>query len=257
MPQIRLGEQNLSYQLHRVQRRSIGLVIRENGLSVRAPAWVAQGDIEAALRQKADWILQRLAEQERRNQAPTQAPIAWQHGTVLPYLGGSLQLDLTGKGPRPELIEALPETPQTSSPTLHLRLKAQDTDHLRAAVHRWWKQAALRLFAERMALYAPRLDLRELPQLQLTSARTRWGSASQRGALQTVRLNWRLLHLPMPLIDYVVVHELAHLHEMNHSPAFWRHVEKVLPDALQRRAALKHHAVPEWDASTTRGARST
>jgi predicted metal-dependent hydrolase len=198
--------------------------------------------------------LQRLAEQERRNQAP----IAWRHGTVLPYLGGSLQLDLGGSRARPELIDALPETPQ-ASPTWHLQLKATalDSDPLRAAVHRWWKQAALRLFAERIALYAPRLALRELPQLQLTSARTRWGSASKRGAIQTVRLNWRLLHLPMPLIDYVVVHELAHLHEMNHSPAFWRHVEKVLPDALQRRAALKHHAVPEWDSNTTQGARST
>ncbi|MEX8508735.1 MAG: M48 family metallopeptidase [Leptothrix ochracea] len=247
MPQIRLGEHTLSYQLHRVQRRSIGLVIRKEGLAVRAPAWVALSDIEAALRQKADWILQRLAEQEHRNQAPHPAPITWQHGTVLPYLGDSLQLDVTGKGPRPELIEVLPETSQ-ASPSLHLRLKAQDADHLRAAVHRWWKQAALRLFAERIALYAPRLALHALPQLHLTSARTRWGSASKRGALQTVRLNWRLLHLPIHLIDYVVVHELAHLHEMNHSPAFWRHVEAVLPDTSRRRAELKRHTVPEWGA---------
>jgi predicted metal-dependent hydrolase len=250
MPQIRLGEHTLNYQLHRAQRRSIGLVIRKEGLSVRAPAWVGLGDIEAALRQQADWILQRLAEQERRHQESPQALIAWQHGAVLPYLGGNLLLDLTGNGARPELRQAAPETPQ-SPPTWHLRLKASeplDAQRLHAITHRWWKQAALRLFAERIALYAPRLALRELPQLQLTSARTRWGSASKRGAIQTVRLNWRLLHLPIALIDYVVVHELAHLHEMNHSPAFWRHVEAVLPDSNSRRAELKRHTVPEWSA---------
>ncbi|HNL41945.1 MAG TPA: M48 family metallopeptidase, partial [Ottowia sp.] len=68
-----------------------------------------------------------------------------------------------------------------------------------------------------------------------------WGSASADGS---IRLNWRLIHLDAALIDYVVVHELAHLHEMNHSPRFWQHVGRVLPDCHERRVALKRSVVP-------------
>jgi predicted metal-dependent hydrolase len=80
-------------------------------------------------------------------------------------------------------------------------------------------------------------------KLSLSSAGTRWGSASADGS---IRLNWRLIHFREPIIDYVVVHELAHLREMNHSPRFWQHVENVLPDYAERRGALKDEAVPRW-----------
>jgi predicted metal-dependent hydrolase len=78
-------------------------------------------------------------------------------------------------------------------------------------------------------------------RLSLSSAQTRWGSASGAG---WIRLNWRLIHLPLPVIDYVVVHELAHLREMNHSPRFWALVEAVLPDCAARRAALRDAMLP-------------
>lgn len=87
----------------------------------------------------------------------------------------------------------------------------------------------------RVAHWAARLGVQ--PQrLRLSSARTRWGSASSRG---TVSLNWRLVCLPEPLRDYVVVHELAHLRELHHGPAFWALVAQVLPDYPARRAELR------------------
>ncbi|TSE26802.1 hypothetical protein Tsedi_00511 [Tepidimonas sediminis] len=93
--------------------------------------------------------------------------------------------------------------------------------------------------AARVAHWAPRLGVR--PQrLRLSSARTRWGSASSRG---TVSLNWRLVCLPDPLRDYVVVHELAHLRELHHGPAFWALVAQALPDWTVRRAELRRWAL--------------
>ena len=71
-------------------------------------------------------------------------------------------------------------------------------------------------------------------RLSLSSAATRWGSASADGS---IRLNWRLVHFGLPVIDYVVAHELAHLREMNHSPAFWDVVRSVLPDYERARRA--------------------
>ena len=77
----------------------------------------------------------------------------------------------------------------------------------------------------------------------------RYGADHQRGSASasgSIRLNWRLIHFRESIVDYVVVHELAHLREMNHSPRFWQHVEAVLPDYAERRGELKEEAVPRW-----------
>jgi predicted metal-dependent hydrolase len=81
-------------------------------------------------------------------------------------------------------------------------------------------------------------------RLSLSSASTRWGSASADGS---VRLNWRLVHFALPVIDYVVTHELAHLREMNHSAAFWDVVRSVLPDYEAARHSLRHELLPVLD----------
>ena len=94
---------------------------------------------------------------------------------------------------------------------------------------------ARRIFLERLDHFAPRLGVR-YRCLKLSSAQTRWGSASADGS---IRLNWRLVHLSLDMIDYVVAHELSHLREMNHSPDFWGVVASVLPDYDQRRQALR------------------
>jgi hypothetical protein len=73
-------------------------------------------------------------------------------------------------------------------------------------------------------------------RLSLSSAATRWGSANANGS---VRLHWRLIEHSLATIDYVVVHELAHLREMNHGPRFWRLVESVLPDYREARLRLR------------------
>jgi predicted metal-dependent hydrolase len=80
-------------------------------------------------------------------------------------------------------------------------------------------------------------------KLSLSSASTRWGTASADGS---IRLNWRLIHIRMPVIDYVVAHELSHLRVMDHSPRFWDTVKTVLPDYAQRRATLKTETLPPW-----------
>ena len=104
-------------------------------------------------------------------------------------------------------------------------------------------EAALRdkargIFAERLATHAPRLGV-AVPPLRLSSARTRWGSCSHHGGIS---LNWRLVFMPIAVIDYVVCHELAHLKEMNHSPRFWSVVEQLCPDWRRLRLELRQQA---------------
>ena len=70
----------------------------------------------------------------------------------------------------------------------------------------------------------------------LSSARTRWGSCGADGA---IRLNWRLMHFPPDIVDYVIAHELAHLRELNHGPQFWSTVGELFPDWQRARAWLR------------------
>lgn len=223
----------VAYEFRRARRRSIGFVIRPEGLSVSAPRWVGLDQVEAALLEKAGWILRKLHEQRERGRTQEASRISWVDGATIPYLGSNVVLVLDSAGDvQPGgamLVEAEP-------PRLHVGLPqdAQPT-RIRDAVHGWLQRQALVLFGQRCSHYAQQLGVR-LKRVSLSNAQTRWGSANADGS---IRLNWRLMHHGLPSIDYVVVHELAHLREMNHSPAFWDVVRSVLPEYEQAQRPLK------------------
>ena len=108
-------------------------------------------------------------------------------------------------------------------------------------VTQWYRREAELVFQECVAHYAPLMSVKP-KQIKLTSARTRWGSCTSQGV---VRLNWKLVKMPLHLIDYVVVHELAHLIQMNHSPAFWRIVENACPEYTAYRVELRNYGISE------------
>ncbi|MCF8179296.1 MAG: M48 family metallopeptidase, partial [Sulfuritalea sp.] len=116
-----------------------------------------------------------------------------------------------------------------------LVLEARPEADLARLAIRALQQRALKHFAERLTHFTRLLEL-EAPQLRLSSAHTRWGSCSKHGG---IRINWRLIHLPTHLGDYVIAHEVAHLLEMNHSPRFWTVVDSIYPDWKAARSELK------------------
>ncbi|WP_393937673.1 M48 family metallopeptidase [Piscinibacter sakaiensis] len=127
---------------------------------------------------------------------------------------------------------------------LHVGLPQHATPaQIRDAVQAWLQRQARQVFEERCRLYAERLGVR-VARLSLSSAQTRWGSASASGA---IRLHWRLIHFGLATIDYVVAHELAHLREMNHSPRFWDVVRSVLPDYERAKDGLRQAVLPVFD----------
>ena len=241
---IALGGHWVGYEFRRARRRSIGFVVGVEGLSVSAPRWVAVAEVDQALQAKAPWILRKLQEQQERAQRLQAAKVVWQDGTTLPFLGDNVIVLLDARVTGAQLNsdgQSLPGVPRL---TLHLGLpQAATQEQIREAVQSWLQRQARRLFEERCAHFAPRLGVR-VKRLSLSSAATRWGSASADGS---VRLNWRLIHFALPVIDYVVTHELAHLREMNHSAAFWEVVRSVLPDYEHHRGALRAQVLPAFD----------
>jgi predicted metal-dependent hydrolase len=230
--ELSLGPQRVTYQLKRARRRSIGFVVGPEGLRVSAPRWVTQADIDQALRQKSDWILRKLLEQRERASRAQAARMVWIDGAQLAYLGAQVQLQLTPTQPGVRWLEAEQRL------TIGLPLSA-DEAQIRAAAQAWLQRRARAVFEPRCQHFAAALGV-QMTQLRLSSARTRWGSASANG---TIRLNWRLIHFTPAVIDYVVAHELAHLREMNHSPRFWEVVRSVLPDFEQARDRLREQAI--------------
>ena len=242
--ETRLDDHVVGYALKRARRRSIGFIVGPEGLSVNAPKWVGLRDIEIALQEKAAWILRKLREQHERAQRLHAAKVDWRDGTTIPFLGDTVIIVLDPRTTGAVLntdSAALPGVPHL---TLHIGLPHTATPaQIRDAVHSWLQRQARRVFEERCQLFTQRLGVR-YTRLSLSSAQTRWGSASADGS---IRLNWRLIHFALPTIDYVVAHELAHLREMNHSPRFWDVVRSVLPDYEHARGTLKDGVVPVFD----------
>lgn len=240
--ELALAEARIAYAFRRGQRRTIGFSVGPDGLVVSAPRWTPLHEVEAALREKSGWILRKLGEAHERQQKLAMARIVWRDGATLPYLGEPLLLALaprqaTGAG---TLSQAgSPAQP----PTLQIGLPAGAApEQIRDAAQAWLMRQARRLFIERLDHFAPQLGV-QWQKLSLSNAGTRWGSARTDGS---IRLNWRLVHLRLPVIDYVVAHELAHLRVMDHSPRFWETVGSVMPDYAELRGQLREAVVPPW-----------
>jgi predicted metal-dependent hydrolase len=250
---IQLGSTDVAYAFRRGKRRTIGMAIGPDGLEVSAPRWVTLGEVESALHEKADWIARKLVEMRERHQQLGAARIVWRDGVVLPYLGDQLRvvLDSThalkkNSAQFEPASAADPLSVAAPSPVRHtLRLGlplSAEPAQIRDAVQAWLMRQAKALFVERLNHFAPLLGV-HWQRVSLSSAATRWGSAGADGA---IRLNWRLVHHKIDVIDYVVAHELSHLRVMNHSPLFWETVQSVMPDYAQRRRVLKDEPLPPW-----------
>ena len=242
--EARLDGHLVGYEFRRVRRKSIGLVVSPEGLVVSAPRWVPMGEVEATLQEKARWVLKKLREQEERAQRMAAQRIEWRDGTSVPFLGEPVIVVLDPRRNSAVLQTSDDTLPGVPRLTLHVGLPQHAApEQIRDAVQSWLQRQARRVFEERCRHFAAQLGVR-WTRLALSSAASRWGSASADGA---IRLHWRLIHFALPTIDYVVAHELAHLRVMDHSPRFWDVVRSVIPDVERWRGTLRDEALPSFD----------
>jgi predicted metal-dependent hydrolase len=219
---LELGGGGVDYVLVRRRgRRGVGLKVDENGLTVSAPSTMPLTHIESLVRESERWVLRKVAEWRTRRATP----IAWIDGTRLPLLGGALVLRLR-EGARARAARVADE--------LRVTARAGDAVAIRNAVVRWYKGAAADHLGSRVPELAAAAAL-PAPRVIVSSALSRWGSCNSR---REVRLAWRLVKAPMPLVDYVICHELAHLRHMNHSSAFWAEVARQYPGYRRLRDEL-------------------
>jgi predicted metal-dependent hydrolase len=224
----RIGQQIIEYELRRSKRRSIGFMIDGEGLRITAPRHVTLTEVDAALAEKSLWVSRKLDEWRDHAQRREQMAIRWEFGGRLSYLGQALVIVPGGTA----------GSVQREGDRLVVGLAADAAgDALRETVHAWLKAQARAVFTERLSPLVDRLG-RGPTRWSLSSARTRWGSCAPDGS---IRLNWRLIHLPLQVVDYVIAHELAHLVHLNHGPRFWAKVEALMPDYEEARRLLRDY----------------
>lgn len=215
----------------RSRRKTIALVVQSDGrLVVRAPLRTSQKIIDAFVTSKADWI-----EKSRQSQVARRKFFPKRHfspGELFWYLGKQYPLTLVASQ-RPAL-------------QFHLAFELDEKSAVQAKkrFEQWYREQARLYLTERVQYFAHLYNFQYKP-VKITSARTRWGSCSARG---TLSFAWRLIMAPPEIIDYVVLHELAHTVQHNHGQQFWSLVQSMQPDYAAKRKWLKQNGhLFHWD----------
>ena len=234
--EVRTHDQIIGFILRRSRRKSIGLVINDDGLHITAPGWVTLAQVDATVVEKSRWILGKLQIRQARQEHLAMADTHWQDGGNIPYLGKRIILKL-GDAHDGHAFEGVTFEPKDGD-ILRLPLPGNaEHQRVRDSAHSWLQLKASDWFEQRLGHFQQVSQL-QARRWRLSSAATRWGSCNSDG---NIMLNWRLIHFDRDIIDYVIVHELAHLKEMNHSREFWREVGRILPGFEQARNALRQH----------------
>jgi len=225
-------DHRLSYQLirSRKRRKTISLHIKEDGkIVVYAPYRTPKWEIEKFFNEKESWIVEKRSEKERSIKEAEKAFIS---GEKFLFLGELVPLEIQDNNKEPPL-------------KLSFGKFVLDKNHIEEARDlfiKWYKEEAKERIIGRIDYYSKRLQL--FPKgVKITSAKYRWGSCSRDDRLS---FSWRMIMASFSIIDYILIHELVHIKEKNHSKRFWNYLESVHPDYKKHRLWLKENGSSLW-----------
>ncbi len=212
----------IEYNLIRSRRKTLALMITKEGeLEARAPLKLSLDVIEAFIQRKQNWIEQKIELINQRKVKPKE----YMAGESFLYLGQSYELEISDAFSLPVVL------------TDKLYLATRHQHRAKKVLLDWFRREAQRVLSERVGYFTTITGCS--PQtIKMSNAVQRWGSCSARG---NVNFSWRLVMAPLDIIDYVIVHELVHMKQHDHSHKFWVLVEQIMPDYQERRKWLKVH----------------
>jgi predicted metal-dependent hydrolase len=225
---LRYGDTAIPYTLTFASRKTLGIRVHPDlSVTVVAPKGTQHADIEARLRRRAAWIVRQQRQYERY--LPHLPPRQYVSGETHRYLGRQYRL---------KVVEG--EAGEVELGRLYLSITVRDKndrDRVRDLLDAWYRERAAEVFEERLAACFPKVAHLGVsyPKLSIRAMSTRWGSTSRSGR---ITLNVKLIQVPTAYIDYVLFHELCHLQESHHGSAYYRLLDRVLPDWRERREAL-------------------
>lgn len=223
----------MTYTLSRSSRKTVAVYITKDArVLVRAPLRMPQREIEHFVQEKQDWILKKLA--IAQGQYVAQQNFQLSEGDRLYFMGRAYPLYMESGRKKMSFDGNV------------FWLPNGDFEVKKAACVAWYREKARRILTERTDFFANEMGI-SYQKIRIDSARTRWGSCSNKGH---INYSWKLIFAPIEVIDYVVIHELCHLLEHNHSERFWAHVERIVPNYKAHKKFLnemqKKTAIQVW-----------
>ncbi len=221
-------QKRLSYQVVRSHRSTADIIIERDGsILVRAPEWADDEQIEGVVESKSHWIYKALAEWEDLN--ATRVLREYKNGEGFLYLGRAYRLGVVGEQQESLML-------RNGRFLLRYDLAASgDTEAARAAFRSFYTRKGESRIPERVKYFAPKVGV-EAGTVKIKDLGFRWASCSRIGSLS---FHWKCMMAPMSIVDYIVVHELCHVHHRDHTTEFWNEVDKILPNYRESKAWLR------------------
>ena len=225
---IQYGETTIEYHLSFATRKTLAIEVHPDlRVTVRAPEGSELETIQQKVKKRVPWILRQQRQFE--SYLPKLPPRQYVSGETHRYLGRQYRLKVSGSET---------EGVKLSRGYFFITLRDKsDTERVKSLLLDWYRRQAERIFGERLEACLTKLRFLQLdePELEIRQMNTRWGSCTPEGK---ILLNLRLIQVPKETIDYVVVHELCHLKEHNHSQRFYELLNRVMPDWQKKRQKL-------------------
>ncbi|KAA6232946.1 M48 family metallopeptidase [Chlorobium phaeovibrioides] len=216
---------NLKFEVRRSSRRkTLGLTVDRSGeLVVHSPETACEDELQKWVERKLLWVHQKLIRKEAHSQGIHRLEMV--SGESIAYLGQNYRLKIVKNQPIPLHFDGQ-----------WFSLRKLDRQNAAKIFQAWYQDTGAEWLHERVTFWEPKVCV-SASKIVVGDLGFRWGSCGKNG---TLHFNWRLLQLPVFLVDYVIAHELVHLHEHNHTQEFWRILDRVIPDWKERKEALGH-----------------
>ena len=238
MKYIQYGKRKIAFGIERSNRRkTVGIYIHPGrGVVVRCPQFLRFDEISEIVRKRAQWIIEK--QKVVKNDSQLSSVKEFVSGESFPYLGRQYRLKVRKtsfeKEERCKLINGrfLVEIDEQLDGK---RVKGI----VKKALMNWYLGRAYEKIPQRVEIYARQIGTWP-ERVEIKNYKRQWGSCSHTGV---IRFNWKVIMVPVTILDYVVVHELCHLICSNHSAQFWQKVQTVIPDCKNRRDKLREYSI--------------
>jgi predicted metal-dependent hydrolase len=216
---------DIEYNLSKSDRKTASIYIERDGsVSVLAPEKWSQEQIDKVLERKRPWIYRGLAEWQDLN--ATRVTREFVSGEGFLYLGRTYRLRIVEKQTKPLMLK---------DGYFYLRSDAVEKPYI--AFKEFYREKGEEKIAARVEYYKTKMGVNP-GEVRIMELKNRWASCSEK---QNLNFHWKCLMAPLNIIDYIVVHELAHLKYKNHTDAFWGEIDKVIPDYRGRKEWLRQN----------------
>ncbi len=211
--------------IYSAKRKKVTITVeRDRSVVVRAPEGTSPEKIRQVVESKRQWLFEKIRHPQKYNDLPHPPGKELVNGESLLYLGRHYRIELVDEGEEIEFAQKF-------------LIPKKLAGHKRAAFQAWYKQQAAKKILPRVSGHARSLGV-TYNQAKIMDSQYQWGSCTPK---DNVNFNWRLIKAPMFVIDYVIIHELAHLLEPNHTPRLWNIIRAQIADTEKAKTWLKEN----------------